>query len=250
MRIEREGFTLHCEVAGSASETVVLTHGLGSSGATWNGLVGALAPRYRVVTWDLRSHARSGSPDAPCSPAALAADLAAVIAGTGGTPVHAVGHSAGGVVAMQLAITHPELVRSLMLVGTSSECNARAAAFYESLAEVAERDGGLAALRRLGTGAETPLPPDGPGLARVARAMASLHPAPLTPRLADVRCPALVVVGAEDALGVGGSVILSRRLARARLEIVSGRGHSIFHEDPEGFARLLLAFLAEQATAS
>jgi len=46
-------------------------------------------------------------------------------------------------------------------------------------------------------------------------------------------------------LGVGGSVIISRRVPRCRLEIVSGRGHAIFHEDPPGFARLVREFLAE-----
>ncbi len=138
MRIERDGFSLHYEVAGSGPETVVLTHGLGSSGATWSAVVTALVPGYRVVTWDLRSHARSGSPEEPCTPATLAADLAAVIAATGAAPAHAVGHSAGGVVAMQLAIARPDMVRSLVLVGTSSECNARAAAYYEALAELAE----------------------------------------------------------------------------------------------------------------
>ena len=246
MRIDRGSFSLHYEITGSGPETVVLTHGLGSSGATWSPLIAALADRYRVVTWDLRSHARSGSSDEPCTVATLGADLVAVVEAAGGAPVHALGHSAGGVVTMQLAIDHPERVRSAILVGTSSECNARAAAYYDALAEVAEREGGGAVLRRLGTRDETAMPPDGPGFARVARAMGSLQGAPLTPRLEGVRCPVLVVVGADDVLGVGGSVIISRRLPRARLEIVPARGHAIFREDPSGFARLVLDFLAEQ----
>lgn len=249
MLLDRGGFALHYEIAGDGAETVVLTHGLASSGATWRTLVNALAPRFRVVTWDLRSHGRSESPDEPCTIATLGADLAAVVAAVG-APAHVLGHSAGGVVAIRFAIDHPELLRTVTLVGTSSECNARAVVFYESLAEIAERDGGEAVLRRLGTGAETAIAPEGRGVARVARAMASLHTAPLTAELERVRCPALVVVGDKDFLGVGGSVIISRRLPHARLEIVPGRGHPIFHEDPEGFARLVLAFLAEPGAAS
>ena len=245
MEVTRAGVSLHYEVAGSGPETVVLTHGLGSSGATWSALVAALADRYRVVTWDLRSHGRSGSPLAPCTVATLGDDLEAIVAAAGGdAPVHALGHSAGGVVTMQLAIAHPERVRSAILVGTSSECNARAAAYYESLAALGEREGGAAVVRRLGADS-TSMPPDGRGFAHVARAMGSLYGAPLTPELARVRCPTLVIVGADDVLGVGGSVIISRCVPRCRLEIVPERGHAIFHEDPFGFARLVREFLAE-----
>jgi pimeloyl-ACP methyl ester carboxylesterase len=243
MLIDRGGWALYYEVAGAGDEIVVLTHGLASSTATWAAQVAALAPSYRVVVWDLRAHGRSGSPDEPCTIPALAADLAAVVGAVGGGPVHALGHSAGGVITMRFGIDYPELARSLVLVGTASECNARAHAFYESLAETAEREGGEAAVRRLGTHDETSIAPDGSGFARVARAMGGLHTAPLTAELETVRCPTLVVVGEKDFLGVGGSVIMSRRIANVRLEIVAERGHPIFREDPAGFNRLLLDFL-------
>jgi 3-oxoadipate enol-lactonase len=247
MRCRRDGFSLRYDVAGSGAETVVLTHGLGSSAATWAPLAAALATRYRVVTWDLRAHGGSDSPDEPCTVASLGADLAAVVAAAGGAPVHALGHSAGGVVTLRAALDRPELLRSVILVGTSSECNARAAAFYESLAAMAEQEGVAAVVRRLGTAEDAGTTPDGAGFARVARAMGSLHVAPLTPELARIGCPALVVVGEKDFLGAGGSVIISRRLPRARLEIVPERGHSLFREDPAGFERLLAGFLEADA---
>jgi 3-oxoadipate enol-lactonase len=245
MRCARDGFALHYEVTGSGPETIVLTHGLASSAATWSSLVAALAPRYRVVTWDLRAHGRSDSPDVECTVAALGDDLAAIVAVAGGRPVHVLGHSAGGVITMRFAADHPDWLRSVTLVGTASECNARAVAYYESLAATAERDGGDAVVRRLGTRDETAAPPDGRGFARMSRAMATLHTAPLTAELERITCPVLVVVGEKDFLGVGGSVIISRRVPRCRLEIVPARGHAIFHEDPQGFARLVRDFLAE-----
>jgi len=242
-RVDRGGFALHCEVSGSGPETIVLTHGLGSSGATWSALVAALAPRYRVVTWDMRAHGRSESPDEPCTVATLGDDLAAVVAAVSDDPVHVLGHSAGGVVAMRFAIDHPESVRSAILVGTASECNTRAVAYYEGLAETGERDGGAAVLRRMGAREEAAPPPDGPGFARLARAMASLNPEPLTPEVHRIVAPVQIIVGEKDFLGVGGSVIVSRRVASPRLEIVPERGHAIFHEDPDGFARLVAGFL-------
>ena len=243
MLMNRGDWGLYYEVAGAGDEVVVLTHGLASSSVTWAAQVAALAPSYRVVVWDLRAHGRSGSPDEPCTIAALAADLAAVVGVAGGGPVHALGHSAGGVITMRFGIDYPALARSLVLVGTASECNERAHAYYESLAETAEREGGVAVVGRLGTRDETSLAPDGKGFARMARAMGGLHTAPLTAALETVRCPTLVVVGENDFLGVGGSVIISRRIANVRLEIVPERGHPIFREDPAGFNQLLLGFL-------
>src|SRR5262249_9149993 len=65
--VDRGGWGLYVEIVGSGAETIVLTHGLASSADTWRAQVAALAPRYRVVTWDLRAHGRSGSPDEACT---------------------------------------------------------------------------------------------------------------------------------------------------------------------------------------
>lgn len=240
--LERGGWKLRYELVGGGPELVVLTHGFGATAETWRGQVAALAPHYRVLTWDLRAHGKSGSPDEPITLQTLAADLAAVVTAVGG-PAHALGHSAGGVITMRFALDHPQLVRSLVLVGTASECNARAHAWYESLATTAETEGGQALLKKLGSRDVADAPPEPHGFARIARAMGGLHTAPLTNELERVRCPTLVVVGEKDFLGVGGSVIISRRIAGSRLEIVPERGHALFHEDPQGFNQRLVAFL-------
>lgn len=242
--LDRGGFVLRYELAGAGPELVVLTHGFGATAETWRYQVPALvAAGYRVLTWDLRAHGRSGSPDEAITLPTLAADLAAVVGAIGAGPAHALGHSAGGVVTMRFAIDHPELVRSLVLVGTASECNARAHAWYESLAATAETHGGEALLKKLGSRDAADAPPEPRGFARIARAMGGLHTAPLTSALEAVERPTLVVVGEKDFLGVGGSVIISRRIAGARLEIVEERGHALFHEDPERFNALVIAFL-------
>ncbi len=186
---------------------------------------------------------RPDSPDEPITTATLGDDLAAVVEAVGGGPAHALGHSAGGVITMRFALDHPALLRSLVLVGTASECNAKAHAWYESLAVTAETHGGEALLKKLGSRDATDAPPEPRGFARISRAMGGLHTAPLTAELERIRCPTLVVVGEKDFLGVGGSVIISRRIAGARLEIVKERGHALFHEDPTGFNALVLDFL-------
>ena len=90
-------------------------------------------------------------------------------------------------------------------------------------------------------------PTDPVTFARVARAMASLNRAPLTPRLGALCCPALMIVGEKDFLGAGGSVILQRNIAGSQLHIVPSRGHGIFLEDPSGFNALVASFLGSLA---
>ncbi|MGH7785457.1 MAG: alpha/beta fold hydrolase [Candidatus Binatia bacterium] len=235
------------EITGEGPLTIVLTHGLAASQATWAAQVAALAPRYRVLTWDLRGHGGSGPSEAPCTLGDLAGDLGEVLDRAGIERAVVLGHSAGGVVAMQFALDHPQRTAGLVLVGTASECNERAKQFYEDLAAIAETRGMAPVNKRLGVGAEqaAQAPADPATFARVARAMAGLNAAPLTPRLGEIHCPAQMIVGDKDFLGAGGSVILNRRIAGSRLTIVPERGHGIFVEDPAGFNAIVLSFLAD-----
>ena len=237
---------LHSTLTGEGAPTVVLTHGLAAGESIWSRQVAALAPRYRVLTWDLRGHGRSAPNPGPCTIADLAADLRSVLDANGVERAVVLGHSAGGVVAMRFALDHPGRTAGLVLVGTASECNDKARQFYEDLAAIAETRGMEPVYRRLGVGAEQARqsPTDAATFARVARAMASLNAAPLTARIPEIRCPAQMIVGEKDFLGAGGSVILHRNIAGSRLAIVPERGHGIFAEDPDGFNAVVLEFLA------
>jgi pimeloyl-ACP methyl ester carboxylesterase len=236
---------LHHEVTGSGSPAIVLTHGLAATGATWAAQVEELSPSFQVVTWDLRGHGQSPGAAGDCQLSDLANDLSAVLDAASVDRAVVLGHSAGGVVAMQLALDHPDRCAGLVLVGTASECNAKSNEFYETLATIAiER--GMAPVRRrlgLGSGESDPANVDPPTFAKIARVMANLHREPLTPRLDEVRCPTLIIVGEKDFLGAGGSVILSRNIAGSELHIVPERGHGIFLEDPRGFNELVEKFL-------
>jgi 3-oxoadipate enol-lactonase len=235
--------SLHHTSTGRGAVPVVLTHGLGASADVWAAQVPVLAERHRVVTWDLRGHARSGAADTPCTVADLGADLGRVLDAAHIARAVVVGHSAGGVVAMQLALDYPDRTAGLVLIGTASECNAKARTFYEDLGALADERGMEPVHRRLGVDADQ-APTHAATFAHVARAIATLHEEPLTPRLAAITCPTLVVVGEKDFLGVGGSVIIHRGITRSRLAIVPERGHGIFQEDPPQFNALIEKYLA------
>ena len=92
----------------------MLLHSSGSSSRQWSGLIELLSPRYDVRAVDLHGHgAQPAWPDR--QPLALADEVTLVepILREAG-PVHLVGHSCGGVVALKVAELHPQSVRSLV----------------------------------------------------------------------------------------------------------------------------------------
>jgi pimeloyl-ACP methyl ester carboxylesterase len=103
-----------------AGPAVLCISGLGYSSWCWRETAAALKDRYRIVTFDNRGAGRSDAPDGEYSIAQFADDAAGVLVALNGVPAHVIGHSMGGYIALTLASQHPALVRSLVLIGTSS----------------------------------------------------------------------------------------------------------------------------------
>ncbi len=244
MRLVAGGHGFNIERSGpQGAPSLVLIHGLAASLACWNEVAGRLDDRFDVIRYDLRSHGCSDAIDEPCTRADLAGDLVAILDVLGLEQAVLLGHSGGGVVAMQTAIDHPARSSALVLVGTASECNDRAAAWYRKTADTARAEGGRAAMREMRLPDSEESVPDGKGLAHMALAMSTLNEDPLTERMKAVSVPTLIMVGEKDFLGVGGSVILSRAVHGSDLEIVTGRGHGLHLEWAEGLSARVAAFL-------
>lgn len=101
---------------GADVEDVVMVHGLAANMAFWYaGLAPVLAPRYRVTIFDLRGHGASGTPERGYTAGELSQDLLALLDHLGIARCHLVAHSFGGMVAITLALAHPERISSLVL---------------------------------------------------------------------------------------------------------------------------------------
>src|SRR5215208_4621752 len=107
---------LHVEEHGSG-DTLLLHQGLGQGSWAWRYQVPVFAQRFRTIAFDTRGTGRSRAPDEPYGIDALAGDAAEIL---DGRPAHVAGFSMGGYVALTLALTHPQLVRSLVLAGTGA----------------------------------------------------------------------------------------------------------------------------------
>ncbi len=114
--IEAQGAQVSYIEAGSG-EPVVLLHSSVSSGVQWRSLIEVLQPRCHVMAPDLYGY--GASDPWPGQGRLKLADEAAIVeqlAAKCGGPIHLVGHSYGGAVALRLALTRPELLRSLTVI--------------------------------------------------------------------------------------------------------------------------------------
>ncbi len=225
---------LRVQVEGSGSPTLLCLHGLVDSAAIWDRLAPGLARRGRVIRLDQRAHGASEAPPGPYERADLVADVIGVLDALGVERALLVGHSMGGIVAMATALAKPERVAGLVLIGSASECSERVAGWYERLARSAETEG-LDGLRTAiyGPRSRKRIEGDAQGIAHVTRTLRSLYHDPLTPKLATLVCPALLLVGSADPMGPGASVRIQRSLPGAELRVIPDRGHWLHVEVPD-----------------
>jgi pimeloyl-ACP methyl ester carboxylesterase len=121
---------------------VVLLHGLGGNRTVWNSVVPLLTPRFQVVAVDLRGHGSSPLPvGATFGFTELADDVLALLDRLGLASVHLVGLSAGGFLALRLALDHSDRLRSLTLIGSAAQCDGHTRAIGQHWAEVYKVEG-------------------------------------------------------------------------------------------------------------
>jgi 3-oxoadipate enol-lactonase len=241
-------------------DPVLLVEGLGQAMWAWREQVPVFAQRFRTITFDTRGTGRSWMPAEPYGIGDLAEDAAGVL---GSRAAHVVGLSMGGYVSLTLAHAHPELVRSLVLVGTGAggtdrvprpdhvrEAFATAMGLppeefgrrtmpYTFASGWAERNSDrfaeiLAARLERPTSYET--------IEAHAQACYAFYAAGC--EVERIEAPALVIHGDEDLIvPVENGRMLAARLPNVRYEELPGRGHNLPLEDPETFNALVLDFL-------
>jgi esterase len=111
-----DGVRLHVEIDGPGDGPPVLVlHGITSCTATWDWLVPLVAATHRMVRLDFRGHGDSDRTPGAYRPSGYVADATAVCEALFDGPCTVIGHSLGGVTALGLAQTRPDLVDALVL---------------------------------------------------------------------------------------------------------------------------------------
>ncbi len=244
-RIDIGGHELRVAIGGEGPPDFVCLHGLVDTLEIWDGLGPALEARGRLLRFDQRGHGASDAPPGPYRREDLAGDAIALLDRQGIDRAILIGHSMGGIVAMTAALGWPDRVAGLVLLGTASQCSERIAEWYERIAEDGETHGTDGLARAIyGERSKRQVIGNARGIAHVTRALKSLYADPLTPKLGDLRCPALLVVGSVDPMGPRASEIIAEGLPDATLEVLAERGHWTHVEAPDEVLAALDRWLA------
>ena len=247
-RLDLGGHALRVEARGAGSPSFVLLHGLVDTLEIWDRLIDPLAQRGRVVRLDQRAHGESEAPPGPYTREDLAADVVAVLDRLEIERAVLVGHSMGGIVAMTTALAHPERVDALVLLGTASQCSERIADWYERIARAGESEGNEGLARIIyGKHTRKRVQGDPAGIARVTRTLKSLHADPLTPKLAALSCPSLLLVGERDPIGPKASEIIRQNLREATFRVLPEQGHWLHVDAPEAVLEALDLWWSERS---
>jgi len=245
-----DGVSLYYEVHGDGPRTILLTHGYSATSQMWAGQAAPLSKDHRLVTWDMRGHGRSDSPDDATlySEAATVADMAALLDAVGAKTAIVGGLSLGGYMSLAFNRVHPERVEALLIVDTGpgyKNDEAREGWNRNALrtAERYETDG--LAFMDPGSAERWGARHSGPkGLALAARGMLTQRDAGVITSLPDIKVPSIVVVGAEDTPFLTASDYMTAKIPGAKKAVIDGAGHMANIDKPEAFNAAILGFLA------
>jgi 3-oxoadipate enol-lactonase len=256
------GINLHYFESRTKGEvTILLLHGLGATCASWVLQIPVLkAAGYSVLAPDTRGFGQSSYPGGGTTIAEMSADFAALLDHLHTGPVDVVGISMGGTQALQLALSHPELVRRLVLVNTFSRLRPSSLNewVYFSLRFLLVHTLGLDVQAQAVAQRIFPRPgqdvyrqelikqilqADPAGYRAAMRALAKFN---ADPHLAEIHCPTLVVTS-EDDTTVNPYVQnkLARGIPHARQVFIPQAGHAVIVDQAEKFNEILLNFLTE-----
>ncbi|ACD96098.1 alpha/beta fold hydrolase [Trichlorobacter lovleyi] len=258
--LDHDGIQLYFEQHGSGPPLLLLA-GLASDSRSWPAVLPGLAERFTLILLDNRGVGRS-SQDCAISISLMADDCAALIRYLRLTRVSLLGHSMGGMVALECARRHPELVERLLLAATAARNPVRNNLLFQDWADLYDAGCDRAVWFRsllywifterffedqrllqltLEYLLNYPWPQSAAAFRQQIRAIAAFD---ARGWLGQLNVPTCVLAGELDRLmPLEQSNDLVRQLPDAVLTVLQGAPHSLQTEQPELFVRAVVDFL-------
>lgn len=243
--------------------SVLLLHGISNSGRAWAPQVPELvAAGHRVIVPDHAGHGASGALSAPFGVADIADDTEALIEHLGIDQLDIIGLSLGGMVALELALRHPQRIGRLIVANSFDRtATPEFAAMAEGWAGIFEQSHGPVlrleqnwpslvspAFQATAEGLRTwqvwhgiAASAHGPSLAHVARGITSFDRAD---SIADLAMPTLFIAGELDRMSPPDlSRAMVQHATQGSYRLIEGAGHISNVDSAEAFTQSILQFL-------
>lgn len=264
--LESNGIKLCYEIVG-AGHPLLLISGVGYGKWYWHKVVPALAGRFRVITFDNRGAGESAKPEGPYTVPMMAADTAGLLDALRIKNAYVLGHSLGGYIAQELAVTRPDLIAKLILASTNYGGMKTIPVTPEAMQVMLDRSGELVDLVKRGISIAcapgfmerradlvrelteyrftNPVPPAqyAAQVAAGAGTMAYTDEV-VDRRMSAIKAPTLILFGEFDnVVPSGNAELMVKKIAGARVKILPGVGHMFPVEDPDATAKTVTEFL-------
>jgi pimeloyl-ACP methyl ester carboxylesterase len=258
--INVNNIVLHYEITGSG-EPLLLIHGHGSSAQDWGFQVDYFSKHRQVIAFDVRGFGRSSKPKGPYSIRLFAEDTAALLQSLNLSSAHVVGISMGGMIALELVLGFPHLVKSLVLVNSYPEM--RVETWSERIMlwrRFLLID--LFGLRKMGTMLSKLLfiKPEQENLRSLfveewaqndkrayRESLKAIINWDVEARLGEIQCPVLVVASDEDYLPLEEKQAYAAKIPNAKVIVIEDARHAVTAERPNEFNKVVDEFLVDIA---
>jgi 3-oxoadipate enol-lactonase len=259
MKTRANGIQVNYELHGrEGAPWLTLSHSLACSVRMWDPQIAALKDEYRILAYDTRGHGASEAPKGAYTLELLADDLFLLLKQLKIGRTHFCGLSMGGMIGQTFALKYPGVFQTLTLADTTSRYPAEAAPVWAERIKTVESKGmeplaeptlerwftepfrksnaaAVNGIRKLIV--STPAA----GYAGCCHAIPKIN---LTARLKEIKCPILVIVGADDP---GTPPAMAKEIhdnaPGSKLVVLQQAAHISNLEQPEGFTRALREFL-------
>jgi aminoacrylate hydrolase len=255
---------MHYEIKGPtdpAAPTIILSSGLGGSGAYWTPQIESLASDYRIVTYDHRGCGKTGGEvpeDGGIS--AMADDVLEIADALGLEHFSFMGHALGGLIGLDIALRRPGMIEKLILINAWSKADPHSGRCFDTRIALLENTGIEAFVRaqplflypaiwmaensaRLAQEEQHGLR-HFQGRDNILRRIAALRAFDVDARLDEITVPTLVIATKDDLLvPYSRSRHLAENLPTAELALFDFGAHAINVVTPEPFNDKVLRFL-------
>ena len=249
--VSASGVRIAYLTAGAGAPAVCFVHGTGGSSQAWMHQLDGLADLGQIIALDLPGHGGSGG-SIPKAIEDTAAVIAEFLDALGIARVVIGGHSMGGAIAQQFALSYPERTDGVILIGTGARLRVLPR-LLDLLA--ADYPRGVDLLMSLAVGGQAPAElktelhrataDNAPGV--VLGDLQACDRFDVMKRISAISAPTLVICGDEDQLTPPKYArFLGERIAGATVAVIAGAGHYVQVEKPRETTAAVRQFLTRR----